>query len=380
MLESKFPRIRNRAWGQLLHFRNCGGMLFRRRRRISARRALTYIGAVGLVLGIGALSLVSAGAHGDVVDSRPVDLLTSFRRPTAVPAPENNPITALKAALGKALFFDPRLSGSGTIACATCHNPSLGWEDGRPLGVGHHGSILTRHTPTILNVAWAEPLFWDGRADTLEEQVKAPISAVAEMNMPLDKAAEAVRDIPGYRAAFAAAFPGKAIDIETIAKAIATYERTVISGIAPFDRWVDGDKNAISEPAKRGFAIFNTKAGCSSCHSGWRFSDDGFHDIGLPGNDMGRAMIMPGLTILERAFKTPTLRNIAQRPPYMHDGSLATLEAVIDHYNQGFVERPSLAPEIKRINLNDQEKADLVAFLQSLSSRDENVTAPIIPR
>ncbi len=307
-------------------------------------------------------------------------MLKTFRRPAAVPTPADNPVTSTKIMLGKALFFDPRLSGSGAIACATCHNPSLGWQDGQARGVGHHGAALSRHTPTILNIAWSEPLFWDGRADTLEEQAKGPLSAPAEMNMPPGNAIDIVQSIPGYRTAFAAAFPGKPITLDTMVKAIATYERTVISAAAPFDRWVNGDSKAVSESAKRGFKVFNTKAGCASCHSGWRFTDDGFHDIGLGDDDMGRAKIMPGLTILEHAFKTPTLRNIAERPPYMHDGSIATLEAVIDHYDRGYIDRPSLSPEIRQEKLTAQDKTDLIAFMRSLSSNDKRVALPTLPR
>ena len=306
-------------------------------------------------------------------------LLQDYKRPATVPAPADNPITQAKADLGKALFFDPRLSGSGAISCASCHNPSLGWEDGLAKGVGHKGTQLGRHTPTILNTAWAEPLFWDGRANTLEEQAKGPLASSAEMNMPHADVVKAVAGIPGYRKAFAAAFPGEPIDIDTIAKAIATYERTVVSADAPFDRWAKGDAGAISESAKRGFVLFNTTAQCSTCHTGWRVTDDGFHDIGLAGEDMGRGKIMPGLTILERAFKTPTLRNIAERAPYMHDGSQATLEAVVDHYDHGFVRRPSLSDNIKPLNLSAQDRADLVAFMRTLSSQDAPVSLPSLP-
>ena len=344
-------------------------------------------GAVRLfvAIGIAALAVASfASARVSAADhvSRTAAMIDRFRRPAAaaVPAPADNPITAQKAALGKALFFDPRLSGSGAIACASCHNPALGWQDGLPRGVGHNGALLPRRTPTILNVAWAEPLFWDGRADTLEEQAKGPITAAAEMNMPLDRGVAVVRDIPGYRAGFAAAFPGESISIETIVKAVATYQRTVVSGVAPFDRWAEGDGGAVPEAAKRGFLLFNTKAGCAACHSGWRFTDDGFHDIGLPGKDEGRARIMPGVEILDHAFKTPTLRNIAERAPYMHDGSIPTLAAVIDHYDHGFVDRPSLAPEVRRPKLTAQDKADLLTFMQSLSSRDMDVVLPKLPR
>jgi len=199
------------------------------------------------------------------------------------------------------------------------------------------------------------------------------------MNMPLDKAVGRLRDIPGYRAAFARAYPGKPIDVDTMVGAIASYERTMVSGVAPFDKWVAGDANAVSDAAKRGFVLFNTKAHCAACHSGWRLTDDGFHDIGLPGADMGRSAIVPGLPILEHAFKTPTLRNVAERAPYMHDGSIGTLAAVIDHYDHGYVDRASLSPEMRRAPLSATEKSDLIAFLQTLTSRDAAVVAPSLP-
>lgn len=307
-------------------------------------------------------------------------LKANYLRPTSVPAPADNPTTVAKAHLGKLLFFDTRLSGSGAISCASCHNPSFGWEDAQVKGVGHKGGQLGRHTPTIIDVAWAEPLFWDGRAATLEDQAKGPLAAPAEMNMPHSDVIKKISSIPGYKTQFAAAYPGEPITIDVVAKAIAAYERTIVSGQAPFDRWLAGDEHAISASAKRGFMVFNTSGNCASCHSSWRLTDDGFHDIGLPGDDIGRAKIMPGLPILDHAFKTPTLRNIVERAPYMHDGSLPTLEAVVEHYDHGFVQRASLSDQIKPLHLSARDKADLVAFMRTLSSRDAPVTVPTLPR
>ncbi len=342
------------------------------------------LGAVGSVLALAAIAAPLSFPHAQAALAAAVSdiakFMQSYRRPADTPSPSDNPTTPAKVALGKALFFDPRLSGSGAISCASCHNPSLGWQDGMSKGVGDHGGRLGRHTPTILNVAWSEPLFWDGRAATLEDQAKGPMASAAEMNMPHDAVVSEVKSIPGYRSAFAVAFPGQPINIDNVAKAIASYERTVVSGRAPFDEWLDGDEGAVSDSAKRGFVVFNTTAKCASCHSSWRFTDDGFHDIGLPGDDLGRARFMPGITPLEHAFKTPTLRNTALRPPYMHDGSMPTLEAVIDHYDHGFVSRPSLSDQIKPLNLTARDKADLVAFLRTLTSQDEAVTAPPLPR
>jgi cytochrome c peroxidase len=307
-------------------------------------------------------------------------LLADFRRPAKTPVSKINPTTPEKVALGQMLFFDPRLSGSGAISCATCHNPALGWSDALPKGLGHMGGRLRRHTPTILNVAYGEPYFWDGRAATLEEQAKGPLTSAAEMNMPAEGAVNRIQSIPGYVTAFAYAFPGKPVSLDTIADAIAAYERTVVSSSAPFDKWVAGDETAISASAKRGFVLFNGKANCATCHSGWRMTDDGFHDIGISGTDRGRAEVSPGIVQLEYAFKTPTLRNITQRAPYMHDGSLATLSAVIDHYDKGFVSRPSLDPQMHQLALTPVEKADLLAFLDTLTSVDSPAVVPVLPQ
>jgi cytochrome c peroxidase len=305
--------------------------------------------------------------------------LADYQRPVKVPAPKANPVTADKVALGQALFFDPRMSGSGALSCASCHNPGLAWADGLPKGLGHLGGRLGRHTPTILNVAFGEPYFWDGRATTLEDQAKGPLVSSAEMNMPAADAVERVQSIPGYVRMFSQAYPGQPITIDTIAGAIATFERTVLSGTAPFDRWVNGNDAAVSDAAKAGFELFNGKANCSVCHVGWRFSDDGFHDIGLSGADPGRAHIAPGIVQLQQAFKTPTLRNVTQHGPYMHDGSLATLSAVIDHYDAAFVRRPSLDTQMRPLNLSAEEKSELLAFLDSLTSVDTPVTVPVLP-
>jgi cytochrome c peroxidase len=306
--------------------------------------------------------------------------LTDFQRPQKTPASKSNPTTPEKVALGQMLFFDPRISGSGAISCATCHNPALGWSDAMPTGLGHMGGRLKRHTPTILNVAYGEPYFWDGRAATLEEQAKGPLTSAAEMNMPADVAVSRIQSIPGYVTAFSYAFPGKSISIDTIAAALASYERTVVSASAPFDKWVAGDESAISQAAKRGFELFSGKANCAVCHAGWRMTDDGFHDIGVAGTDRGRADVSPGIVQMEHAFKTPTLRNVSQRAPYMHDGSLPTLASVIDHYDSGFVTRPSLDTQMRRLGLTPEEKADLLAFLDSLTSLDPPTMVPVLPQ
>jgi cytochrome c peroxidase len=221
---------------------------------------------------------------------------------------------------------------------------------------------------------------WDGRAGSLEEQALGPIRADVEMNLPVEQLMAKLQAIPEYAPLFQTAFPKEGMKPETIAKAIATYERTVVSGRAPFDRWIEGDTKAISEEAKRGFVLFNTKGACANCHSGWNFTDDSFHDIGLASADIGRGKILPGIAKMQHAFKTPGLREITRRGPYMHDGSSATLETVMDHYDEGGINRPSRSELMKPLGLSQQEKADLVAFMKTLTSDMDPTTVPVLPR
>jgi cytochrome c peroxidase len=303
-----------------------------------------------------------------------------YVRPAAVPEPHENPSTPARVALGKSLFFDPRLSRSSFVSCASCHNPGLSWGDGNARATGDEMRTLGRRAPTILNVAWAEALFWDGRAGTLEEQALGPITSPAEMNLSVEDLVARLRAVPGYPAMFDRAYAGEGITGATVAKAVATYERTVVSGPAPFDRWVGGDTRVISTEAKRGFVLFNGKARCSQCHASWRFTDDGFQDIGVRTDDRGRGKVLD-LPEVQYAFKTPTLRNVARRAPYMHDGSVATLEEVIEMYDRGGnVHRPSLSAEIRPLNLSEQEKRALVAFLQTLTGDDASISIPTLPR
>jgi cytochrome c peroxidase len=192
-------------------------------------------------------------------------------------------------------------------------------------------------------------------------------------------AVQRVAQEPAYVTAFKAAFGSGEVKFPRVAQAIATFERTLVSNKAPFDRWIDGDESAISDSAKHGFLLFNGAGHCAACHSGWRFTDDGFHDIGLPDDDVGRGGQVPNVVLLRHAFKTPTLRNVDQRAPYMHNGSLATLAQVIAHYDNGFVARPSLSPEMRRLSLSPQDMADLIAFLHTLTSSDDPIAVPILP-
>jgi cytochrome c peroxidase len=303
-----------------------------------------------------------------------------YRRPDTIPFPANNTYSRARAELGKVLFFDPRLSSSGEISCASCHRPQYAWSDSAATSAGVPGTPLKRRSPTILNGAWADSLFWDGRAASLEEQALGPIQADAEMNMPMEKALGTLKKIAAYAALFDKAYPGEGIVPETIGKAIATFERTVVSGTAPFDEWIMGDESAIGDSAKRGFDVFNTKALCAKCHSGWNFTDGSFHDLGFNTEDRGRGRLLPQIEAAQFGFKTMTLRNIAQRAPYFHDGSVRTLEEVVNHYDKGpWQQRPSLAEELHKLELTDTEKRDLVEFMKTLTGDDEPISLPVLP-
>lgn len=285
--------------------------------------------------------------------------------------PEDNLSDPRKISLGRQLYFDPRLSADNTVSCATCHNPKHGWSDARATSQGVGGKLGGRNAPTVINAAFHRFQFWDGRAATLEEQALGPIANPVEMNLPVEEAVARLNQIEGYRTQFNEIF-GSDCTKETLAKAIAAYERTILSGDAPYDRYKAGDKAALSESAARGMTLFFGKANCSACHSGPNFTDFAFHNIGVgmdkPEPDKGRAEIskLEGDT---GAFKTPTLREIARTGPYMHDGSMQTLEQVVEHYNKGGTPNKYLDEEIFKLNLSDQEKTDLVTFMkEGLSS------------
>src|SRR6476660_1562649 len=299
-------------------------------------------------------------------------LKAAFRRPAKVPFPANNPYSEQKRALGEALFHDTRLSIDNSRACASCHDPAKGLADGKVQGRGVPGRALKRHTPTLWNLAWSAPVFWDGRARSLEEQVAGPIESPDEMAQPMAAlVARLAADTVTVRA-FADAFPeAPRVDASNLAKAIATYERTFVSPDTRFDRWIDGDAQALTRNEIAGFKLFAGKAQCVKCHSGFTFTDYAFHDIGLPGDDRGRGAVLR-LEAAEHAFKTPGLREIARSAPYMHDGSLATLEDVLRHYAGGVLDRPTLSKDLPRgLKLSEAERADLIAFLVRLTGEVE---------
>lgn len=310
-------------------------------------------------------------------------LKAQYQREETIPFPQDDPFSEPKRRLGKLLFFEPLLSGAGTRSCASCHNPALSWGDGLPRAIGEHP--LQLRAPTLLDVAWVPVLGWDGKFATLEEVAFSPMLSPANMNITEAEALRRLSGIEGYRRAFAKAFPdpadGPSISRKHLEAALATFERTITAARAPFDRWIEGEADAIDASAQRGFLLFNGKARCADCHSGPSFTDGSFQDIGLAKPDeAGRGVLFPDSVKLQHAFKVPTLRDVARRAPYMHDGSLPTLEAVVAAYNNGGIERPSRSELIGPLSLTQEEQADLIAFLKTLTGTPQSFGVPVLPR
>jgi cytochrome c peroxidase len=327
------------------------------------------------------LPLWAAGSVAHVILPDRTGWREDYRRPTGIPFPEGNSYSKAKAELGQMLFFDPILSGSRSRSCASCHNPSLSWGDGLARAIGEGQVAMALRAPTLLNVAWAPRLGWDGKFPDLESVAFGPITSATNMNLSEPVLIERLASIPGYARSFVSAFGEGPITRRNIEAAIATYERSIVSETAPFDRWAMGDEQAIDQSAKRGFDIFTGKGRCSECHGGWAFTDSSFHDIGTAqGDDVGRGRLFPTSTKLHYAFKTPTLRDVARRAPYMHNGSVATLQDVIALYDRGGIARPSRSASIGPLALTQDEKADLLAFLETLTSPPQPILLPVLPR
>ena len=311
----------------------------------------------------------------DTSSEAPRQILSRWLLPDLPQAPGSNRYDKKKIELGKMLFFDPRLSGDGTISCATCHNPALGWSDGLATAKGHKGKVLKRATPTIINVGFNKILMWDGRAKSLEEQAMGPIVNPEEMNNSIEKMLKTLKGIPGYVDAFKDAFYGLGINKTRVEKALAMYQRTVVSNNSPFDRWLQGDNTALTKQQIRGFKLFinPAKGNCATCHRPPSFTDNGFHNIGLASfgekrPDLGRHHQVK-VNMTKGAFKTPPLRNVAQSAPYFHDGSAETLADVVNHYAKGGVVQTNLSPNFIQANLNNSEQKDVVAFLEALTGQ-----------
>jgi len=292
-----------------------------------------------------------------------------------VPYPKDNPYSKAKAELGKKLYFDPCISSNKQISCATCHAVSHAYKDPKPISEGILGRKGTRHAPTVINAAYNKLQFWDGRAKTLEEQAKGPIANLNEMTLSRDskisyeECQKRVRENPEYPQMFIEVFGNDACSIDDIVKAIATFERTVLSGNSPYDRYKEGDKTAMTEEQIAGYQLFK-RVGCNNCHFEPLFTDGRFLNIGIGMDaehpDLGRYEI----TKNEKdygAFKVPTLRETAKSAPYMHDGSHKTLEEVIDYYDQGGIPNKNLHPLMKPLHLSEQDKKALIAFLEALN-------------
>ncbi len=292
-----------------------------------------------------------------------------------VPWPKDNPYSKKKAELGRLLYFDKRLSTDGTVSCATCHAVRLAFTDPLPISVGIHHRKGTRHAPTVINAAYAKVLFWDGRASSLEEQSKGPIGNTKEMSL-IDNVHDAhvncqerIKNIKEYRQLFKSVFGTEEITVDLIAKAIATFERTVLSGNSPYDRYVAGDKKAMTPEQLKGYHVF-LDVGCMNCHHGSSFSNDEFHNLGVGMKaahpDLGRYNITKEESDWG-AFKTPVLREVSKSPYFMHDGSLKTLEEVIDFYDKGGIPNKNLHPLMVPLELTVEEKRALVQFLYALN-------------
>ena len=324
--------------------------------------------------------------------------------------PADNPMSKDKVDLGRTLFFDVRLSRDNTVSCATCHSPQNAFTDSRRVSRGIDSKAGDRNAPTIINRAFSREQNWDGHAESLEEQSKAPLVNPREMGMPSHQfLVNKIRAIKGYQRWFKRVF-GREVYIDDLAKAIAAFERTVISGNSKIDEFGAGHQQVLNEPEKRGFELFKDKARCIQCHNGFNFTDEKYHNIGVDWDatfvDLGRYAVTKNVEDIG-AFKTPTLREIARTAPYMHNGAFATLEETVEFYDKGGIANPFLdvemrrpdrtleqmlefyekkekatspaSPESKllRLNLTQQEKADLVSFLKALNGQGwQHIRAP----
>jgi cytochrome c peroxidase len=348
----------------------------------------TYFFRSTRVLKVVAGSIFSVGLLGigwgckRTVSDKPIGNIVQIKVPLGlppVPIPADNPPTAETISLGRKLFYDTKLSKGDTLSCASCHNPQMGFTDGLQFSHGVGGQIGVRNAPTIANAAYLPFQFWDGRAISLEEQAAGPIANPIEMDQPHEASVSKLNDDPAYKPLFLKAFGPGGVTLSRVEKALASFERTVLSGNSAFDRYeFGGDKNALTPTQIRGLAIFldPTRGNCAACHTVndkyALFTDGKFHNIGEgvgdegEFNDVGR-FHQTQVATDKGAFKTPTLRNVANTSPYMHNGSLKTLNEVVDFYAGGGNSNPYLDKEIRAIKLSSQDRSDLVAFLQSLT-------------
>ncbi len=297
-------------------------------------------------------------------------------------APSDNVPSAEAIELGKVLFFDKRLGKDGKFACESCHFVDKGWADGKALSEKGDGKMNTRHTPSMFNVGYQEAWYWDGRAKTLEAQVLAAWKGQLGVGDTLPERVAAVAKVDGYKPLFKAAFGDEEITTERIARALASFLRSLRSADSPFDRYEAGDKKAISESAARGWDVFRGKAACAACHAPPLFTDFNYHNAGIgsdkPAPDKGRGAITQNAKD-DGKFKTPSLRSVTTHAPYFHDGSARTLEDAVDFMLGGGKANPNLDSGYKKIELSKAERSDLLAFIRSLEAKQPKFVAPKIP-
>jgi cytochrome c peroxidase len=341
---------------------------------VKRSRTAASAGAVGTCLGLVGALIAGCGDNRSPTPAAPAPLSTATAPPGFPPgpvtatAPVDNPLTEARAQLGRRLFFDTRLSRTAEIACASCHKQQYGFADSVAVSPGVEGRLGTRNAPALVNVAWNQSFFWDGRAATLEEQAGMPIENPVEMDLPLAQAVARLSADDTYVRTFTDAY-GAPPTAESLRQALASFVRTLVSGGSPYDRHLRGDDSAFGEAQRRGEALFFSEAtACFHCHPTGALTNDGFFNNGsyTDGGDPGRQMLTGRAGDLGK-FKVPGLRNIAVSAPYMHDGSVPTLEAVVEQYAQGGRGHPSTDPQIAPLSLSAADKAELIAFLRALT-------------
>jgi cytochrome c peroxidase len=333
------------------------------------------------VMGAGAIMILTApfASVTKKAEAQPTSEQRMAPLPKIAPGPKDNPTTPEKVALGKQLFFDPRLSGDNTISCATCHRPDKAFGDGLSRAKGVGGKRLYRNTPSLLNVGFLSTLHWDGRARNLEEQAIIPIQAADEMNQDLDQLEQKLNAVPGYAQQFQAVF-GTGVTRAGIARSLAAFERTLVTGPSPYDRYLGGEQDALTAEAKRGMELFFGDAGCAQCHRGPLLTDEKFYRISVF-DDMGRGLVT-GIAEDNYRIRTPSLRNVARTGPYMHDGSYDTLGDVLLFYLRNV---PRTGPNGRPLDVDSlqavpvAEMSNLIAFLEALTGEQPKIVPPKLP-
>jgi cytochrome c peroxidase len=353
------------------------------------------------------LSILLPGGYGALQAGEPVptpdQVMAAIGHPGPVPVPQDNPLSAAKVTLGQKLFTDKRLSGDSSFSCQDCHMPDHGFAVPVALGPAYPTQSERRNSPSLVNVAYNHPLIWDGRAPDLDKQALGPVKNILHMNNNVDLLVEQLRMDEAYRKAFAGAFGDSTVTGERIAFALASYERTLVFDGSPLDHYMDGEREALNASQQRGLGLFLGKAHCIQCHNGANLTDNQFHNLGVPEMTVNynpqilaairfdaQRMGLPDWALLHRdpgrelvtkdpadrgKFRTMGLRNIESSAPYMHNGALQTLDAVVAFYNQGGGEDPDKSPLLKPLGLSEEEQSDLVAFLHALTGQQRETPA-----